>query len=51
MSREEWAAISFSALTFEDVQKLLGMAAELSAASYGSGQILDRMAALLKDAL
>ena len=51
VSREDWAAISFSALTFEDVQNLLNMAAELSKASYGSGQILDGMANLLKDAL
>jgi hypothetical protein len=51
VSRADWAAISFSALTFEDVRKLLDMAAELSTASYGSSKILDGMADLLKDAL
>ena len=48
MSRTDWEAVSFSALAFEDVQSLLALSAELSAATYGTSHILDRMAVLLR---
>jgi hypothetical protein len=47
MSRTGWEAVTFSAMTFEDVESLLEMSTELSAATYGTGHILDRMAAVL----
>ena len=49
MSRVGWEAISFSALTVEDIQGLLDLSAELKAATYGTSNILDRMVAVLNN--
>ena len=50
MTRPDWEAVSFSALTIDDVKALLEVSAELSAAKHGTGRILDQMVELLKDA-